>query len=351
MVNFPLAPHEATDLLPLFREELRLCAIKPGDAVVVFTDARTNPHYAAAALGAAVDLGAEACELTLPYLGVTAQPGKPPARLRQVPERVVAFLSTATLVVDLGTAFRLFLYSRALRELLRSGVRVLRVTASEDMLARLFPTAEVRALTEASARVLGKGVELRLTSAGGTDLRMQKAGREVTTQYGYTETPGRWDSWPSGFIYTAPVEESAEGRLVLSPGDLLVHLGRYVAEPIVCTLKAGMIVEVEGGADAMLLRERLASWGIELAYRISHIGWGTDRRAKWIGMANRPAADAGAETRSIYGNVQIAFGANAGIGGKNDIEAHEDIVMRHCTFWIDDRPVLEDERIVEAHLG
>lgn len=350
MVNFPLSPHEATDLLPLFREELRLCAIKPGDSVVVFTDARSNPHYAAAALGAAVDLGAETCELSLPYLGVRPQPQGPPARLRQVPERQVAFLRTATLVVDLSTAFRLFLYSRALRELLRSGVRVLRVTASEDMLARLFPTAEVRALTETGERVLHKGVELRLTSAAGTDLRMEKGSREVTTQYGYTDTPGRWDSWPSGFLYTAPIEESAEGRLVLSPGDLLAHLGRYVSEPIVCTIKAGLIVEVEGGTDAMLLRERLASWGEELAYRISHIGWGTDRRSKWIAMANRPAADAGAEARSIYGNVQIAFGANSGIGGKNDVEAHEDIVMRHCTFWIDGRPVVEDERLVEAHL-
>ncbi|MBI2372160.1 MAG: hypothetical protein HYV08_18350 [Deltaproteobacteria bacterium] len=351
MVNFPLSPHEATDLLPLFREELRLCAVRPGDTVVVFTDARSNPHYAAAALGAAVDLGAEASELSLPYLGVRPQPQGPPARLRQVPERVVAFLRTATLVVDLSTAFRLFLYSRALRELLRSGVRVLRVAASEELLARLFPTVEVRALTEASQRALQKGVELRLTSAGGTDIRMEKGGRDVTTQYGYTDTPGRWDSWPSGFLYTAPIEESAEGRLVLSPGDLLVHLGRYVTEPVVCSIKAGRIVEVEGGADAMLLRERLASWGEELAYRISHIGWGTDRRAKWIAMANRPPADSGAEARSIYGNVQIAFGANYGIGGKNDVEAHEDLVMRHCTFWIDGRPVLEDERLVEAHLG
>jgi 2,5-dihydroxypyridine 5,6-dioxygenase len=351
MVNFPLSPHEATDLLPLFREELKLCGITRGDGVVVFTDARSNPHYAAAALGAAVDLGAEVCELRLPYLGVTARPEGPPARLRDVPDRHVEFLRSATVVVDLGTAFRVFLYSRTLRELLRSGVRVLRVTASEDMLARLFPTAEVRGLTEASERVLAKGEKLRVTSPGGTDLQMDKAGREVTTQYGYTDTPGRWDSWPSGFLYTAPVEETAEGRLVLSPGDLLVHLGRYVTEPVVCTLKAGMIVEVEGGADAMLLRERLASWGEPLAYRISHIGWGTDRRAKWIAMANRPAADAGAEARSIYGNVQIAFGANYGIGGKNDVAAHEDIVMRHCTFWIDDRPVLEDERLVETELS
>jgi hypothetical protein len=68
-------------------------------------------------------------------------------------------------------------------------------------------------------------------------------------------------------------------------------------------------------------------------------------------MANRPAVDAGAEARSIYGNVQIAFGANYGIGGKNDVAAHEDIVMRHCTFWIGDRPVLEDERLVESELS
>ena len=43
---------------------------------------------------------------------------------------------------------------------------------------------------------------MRFTNAAGSDVTYKLGAYPVITQYGYTDTPGRWDHWPSGFLFS-----------------------------------------------------------------------------------------------------------------------------------------------------
>ena len=73
---------------------------------------------------------------------------------------------------------------------------------------------------------------MRFTNAAGSDLVYQRGDYGVMTEYGYTDTPGRWDHWPSGFVFTGAYEDGVEGTVVLAPGDIVCAFRRYVQSPV-----------------------------------------------------------------------------------------------------------------------
>lgn len=342
-VRFPISSEIGGDLVGMVLAELRLCRLTRQETMVLFTDTRTNPNYTAAFLAAGKELAGSIFELTIPFL-----PGCD-GRVQNITP-VLKILTETNLVVDLSTGGVLVLYRKGLAEVLKSGARVLQVKATEDQLLRCFPTEDVQRRTEKGAEWLGRAREIRVTSRAGTELTMTKVGRAAITRFGVSDVSGRWDSWPSGFLYCAPQEETANGTLVLDVGDILVMLGRYVREPLRLTVQGGRITEVDGGVDAVLLQERLEQWKDPEAYIISHIGWGTDHRARWTEVAQRGTEEGARDARSTYGNVQVAFGANYRLGGKNQTFAHEDLVLRRASLELDGRTVVEDGRIVPEDL-
>lgn len=342
-VRFPITGEIGGDLVGMVLAELRLCKVTRDETVVLFTDTGTNPNYVSAFLAAGKE--------TARSIFVIKVPLYPESDGRSVDlGPVIEILKGVDLVVDLSTGSVLYHYGQGLGQILKTGARVLQVKGTEDQLRRCFPIEEVRKRTVNGAEWLENAEEIHLISKAGTDLRMRKAGRPAFTQYGISDIPGRWDSWPSGFLYCAPEEESANGILVLDIGDLLIMLGRYAQEPVRLAVKDGQIVEVEGGVDAVLLRERLEYWKDPEAFVISHIGWGTDARAYWTEVAQRGTQEGARDARSKYGNVQIAFGANYQLGGKNKTMAHEDLVLRRASFKLDGKSVIEDGHIIPNEL-
>ena len=342
-VRFPITSEIGGDLVGMVLAELRLCKLNRNETVVLFSDTRTNPNYVSAFLAAGKELAKSIFEVKVPFL-----PQGDGKSTDLTP--VVQILKDTDFVVDLSTGSVLYLYGKGLTEVLSGGTRVLQVKANEEQLRRCFPTEEVRERTAKGAQWLEKSTDIRVVSKAGTNLKMRKKNRKGLTQYGISDEPGRWDSWPSGFLYCAPEEESASGTLVLDVGDLLVMLGRYVAEPIRITVENGKIKRVEGGVDAVLLEERLEQAKDPEAYIISHIGWGTDSRARWSEIAQRGTEEGSRDVRSTYGNVQIAFGANYRLGGKNQTMAHEDLILRRATFELDGKIIVEDGRILPDEL-
>jgi len=342
-VRFPITSEIGGDLVGMVLAELRLCKVNREETVVLFTDTRTNPNYVSAFLAAGKELARSIFEVKVPFL-----PEADGKSIDLVP--VIGILKDADFVVDLSTGSTLYLYGKGLTDVLSGGTRVLQVKASEEQLRRCFPTEEVRQRTAQGAEWLEEATNIRVVSRAGTDLKMRKKGRKGLTQYGISDLPGRWDSWPSGFLYCAPEEESANGTLVLDVGDLLVMLGRYVAEPVRLTVENGTIKAIDGGVDAVLLRERLEQSKDPEAFIMSHIGWGTDPRARWTEVAQRGTEEGARDARSTYANVQVAFGANYRLGGKNQTMAHEDLVLRRATFELDGRVVVKDGQIVPEEL-
>ena len=342
-VRFPITGEIGGDLVGMALAELRVCKVERKETVVLFTDTRTNPNYVSAFLAAGKELAGSIFEVKVPFL--------PDGEGRSVDlAPVIRILKSANFIVDLSTGSILYIYGQALTEVLAGGTRALQVKANEDQLRRCFPTEEVRQRTTRGAACLEKATDIRLTSKAGSDMRMGKKGRAGLTQLGISDEKGRWDSWPSGFLYCAPEEETANGVLVLDVGDLLVMLGRYVTEPVRIVVENGAIKLIDGGVDAVLLKDRLEQAGDPEAYIISHIGWGTDRRARWSEIAQRGTEEGAREVRSTYGNIQIAFGANYRLGGKNKTMAHEDLILRRARFELDGKTIVYDGRIIPEEL-
>ncbi|HWO42089.1 MAG TPA: 2,5-dihydroxypyridine 5,6-dioxygenase [Candidatus Eisenbacteria bacterium] len=342
-VRFPISAEVGGDLVGMALAELRLCKVNKKETVVLFSDTRTNPSYVSAFLAAGKELAGSIFETKVPFL-----PEAEGKSINLAP--VLAVLQRADFVIDLSTGSTLYIYGEGLGTLLAGGTRVLQVKANEDQLRRCFPTEDVRQRTAEGAKWLDRATEIRLISKDGSELTMRKRGRPALTQLGISDQKGRWDSWPSGFLYCAPEEETANGTLVLDVGDLLVMLGRYVSDPVRIEVENGVIRRIEGGVDAVLLRDRLEQAHDQEAYIISHIGWGTDHRARWSEIAQRGTEEGAREVRSTYGNVQIAFGANYRLGGKNKTMAHEDLILRRAKLELDGKTIVDDGRIIPKEI-
>ncbi len=336
----PGSAASAAELVPLFRSVLERCLVRPGEVVLLHTDTRANPEYAAAALGAALELGASPYQLTVP----TRHP-----QIEEL-ESVARAWEEADLVLDLvSTGAHLFspLNTRAVDK----GTRVLRIAEPADVLERMTPSDEVRERTRHYADRLSAGHALTVTSPAGTRLEMDIGDRAGGAQYGLADEPSRWDHWPSGLALVAPREGSVRGRLVLDVGDLVFTLGRFVGEPVSCAIDDGRITEICGGVDALLLREWLDAQEGDGSRLIGLVGWGTDHRARWDRVAWHFHEAAGTmDAESFAGGVRIGLGNNASsmLRGENACRSHIDIQLRGCTVTVDREVLVEDGRLIKA---
>ena len=330
----------AAELVPRFRAVLSRCHVRQGEVVLLHTDTRADPEYTAAALAAALELDASPYQLTVP----TRHPN-----VEQL-ETIARAWEEADLVIDLvSTGAHLFspLNTRAVE----AGTRVLRISEPADVLDRMLPSEDVRQRTRLYADRLTSGQTLTVASDSGTMLEMNIAGRDGVAQYGLADESGRWDHWPSGLAQIAPVEDTVRGRLVVGTGDLVFTLGRYVREPIECTVDRGVVTVDGAGVDAMILRDWLAAQEASRASVVGVIGWGTDFRARWDRVAwhlHEPAGTMDAE--SFAGNVRVGLGNNASsmLRGRNVCRSHIDLQLRGCTVAIDGEAVVDAGGLVDA---
>lgn len=333
----------------LCREQLTLSGIVEGSTVAVLSQGRQRSEYVEAFLLAAEQLGATAFNVNLPgadasldgdvgtwAVGATPLAGNRPA---------IEALKGVDLVVD--TIFLLF--SKEQHEIQASGTRVLLCIEPVDHCREMFPTRRLRERVEAGAELLSAATSLRFTNALGTDVVYDLGAYPVITQYGYTDTPGRWDHWPSGFLFTGGGDTGVNGTVVLAPGDIVFPFKDYVRTPVELTIEHGRIERIAGDFDADLLRDYMASFDDEKAYGIAHIGWGMLETARWGALAT-DRRGMGMHGRSFYGNVLFSTGPNQELGGPNDTLCHVDIPMRNCSLYLDDAPIVVDGDIVVDEL-
>lgn len=328
------------------RAELSLCGIAEGSTVAVLSQGNERPNYVAAFLQAARELGATTFHLRLDAqdstldgdvgtwaVGETPLAGNRPA---------IEALKGVDLVVD--TIFLLF--SKEQMEIQASGTRVLACIEPIDHLREMFPGPRLRERVEFGGELLSSAQQLRFTNHHGTDVTYELGAYPVITQYGYTDTPGRWDHWPSGFLFTGGSDDGVNGTVVIAPGDIIFPFKSYVQTPIELTIRSGRIEEIGGpGVDAELLRTYMSSFDDPDAYGIAHIGWGMLESARWNVLAT-DRRGMGMHGRSFYGNVLFSTGPNGELGGPNETPCHIDVPMRNCSLFLDERPIVTDGDIV-----
>ena len=344
----PVSDHE---LIDAWKQVLTLSQLQPGQSVTVLTSAATHPQTLACALIATQSMGAVVNRLDLPpvnaakalsrdslaYLGTTPLTGNGPA---------IAALKASDLVLDLMT----LLFSPEQHEILATGTKILLAVEPPEVLVRMVPSAADRARVTAAAALIGRSREMHVTSDAGTELRCPLGEFPAISEYGYVDAPGRWDHWPSGFALTWPNEGGANGRIVIDRGDILLPQKSYVSDRIVLTVENGFATKIEGGIDADLLSDYMASFNDPQAYAISHVGWGLQPRARWstLGLYDREAT-IGMDARAYEGNFLFSLGPNNEAGGSRTTACHIDIPLRRCTVRLDGQAVVSRGKALDSH--
>lgn len=338
------------EMVQVFREQLELCALKSGETFVVLSEGTIRRDYAEAFLLAARDLGVEGYQVNIPprpfrdnrpLTGRTAIAGNRAA---------IEALKQADLLVDVMG----MLFSHEQDEICATGTRILFVREPFDILARNFPTKELRRRVEYGESLLGQARKLRIFSDAGTDCTFQMGGYRVMTQYGYTDKPGRWDHMGTGQVLSQAWDGKVEGTVVIQPGDILNCFRRNVENPITLTIRDGAVKDIAGpGMDAALLRDFMASFRDERAYAISHIGWGLLPSAHWYDnqLSRTRDGEIGVNNLSFFGNVLFSLGPNTELGGTNDTACHVDIPLRDASLELDGRMIVDRGRMAVAEMA
>jgi 2,5-dihydroxypyridine 5,6-dioxygenase len=332
-------------LRQLFIEQYRLCKVTAEETVAVIAEHGHKAEYVDAAVTAAQEIGAGVLVLTASSL---SNPSLPPYESdgREVPP-LLAAAGECDLVVDVTVGG--LIHSTVRTRITGQGKRMLFVAEPADVLERLMGSAELRAAVEDGGRKLKAGSTLRVTSSAGTELTADISGEDlpVTHQWGFVDEPGRWDHWPSGFVACFPHDRSASGTIVLQAGDALIPWQRYLREEVTLTVKDGYICDVQGGADALLLKDYFQAWHDPEVWAVSHMGWGVHPIANWSAFdVYDPRSLYGQELRSTPGNFMWSTGSNR--FADRETPAHLDIPMRGCTVEIDGSPVVTAGRLEVA---
>lgn len=343
----PISDYE---MVKAWQQVLTLSKLQAGQTVTVLTSAATHPQTLSTALIATQAMGAIVNRLDLPpingeralsrdslaYLGTTPLTGNKAA---------IAALKESDLVLDLMT----LLFSPEQHEILAAGTKILLAVEPPEVLARLVPTEADRARVKAAAARIGAAREMSVVSEAGTDLRCPLGEFPAISEYGFVDEPGRWDHWPSGFVLTWPNEGGANGKIVIDVGDILLPQKLYVRSAIELTVENGYATRIDGGVDAELLREYVASFKDPEAYAISHIGWGLQPRAHWttLGLYDREAT-IGMDARAYEGNFLFSLGPNNEAGGNRTTTCHIDIPLRACTVRLDGEDVVRQGRVLDG---
>jgi 2,5-dihydroxypyridine 5,6-dioxygenase len=336
---------KSANTVRMFRDELELCGLSAGETVGIYTEASRRRGYAHAFAHAATELGATAFHVDLPEQppreatdlgGPTGGSG-----LSAIPSLRESF-EGCDLVIDL--AFLLF--TREQQQILDSGTKMFACVEPLEVLRRLFPTEDQRRRAIDGKALIAEAKTFRLTNEGGTDLLYEFGDYHAACQYGYSDEPGHWDHFATTLVTNLPNDGAVEGTLVLQPGDTVFPFGRYVAEPVRMEIADGAVKSIDGGVDAMFIRDYMASFDDERGYAVAHIGWGLNENARWDALTLSPDS-MGTDARSYHGSVMFSTGPNTHHGGDNNTLCHVDIPMRDCSAHLDGELIIDRGRVLE----
>lgn len=190
---------------------------------------------------------------------------------------------------------------------------------------------------------LDSAERVHITSPAGTDLTLSLRGRVCLAIMPVPERGSAYGlSIPLWGEYNwAPIEDSAQGRLVI---DGLTEAGKrmgVVSEPVVMVVENGRVVRVEGTTqDAADFRAIFAT--DEGANVLGELGVGGNRKAI-----------AGRETeKAKLGTIHIGFGNNHVYpGGQNSSVVHIDGISRDVTIEADGRIVIANGEYAGGSVG
>jgi len=349
-VNMRAQEANPAKLATLYKRQFELCAVQSGETIACVTDLSTRQTYVEAAFAAADELAADIYEMRVNSIPSWTKVGVPTiGQCKGTLEAVKA--------ADMVVIFHVPLFTKWLKEAMDAGTRVLMIIDSPDDLEQLMAPKGLKEAVLYGDQLYAQTSKARVISDAGTDLTWECGQYPVMSQYGFADEPGRFDHWGGGHIHTFPNEGSANGTVVLQPGDIVIlPYCRYVHDEVRLEIKDGFITKVEGGLDAKLMTEWLDDNKENPddcdPYAVSHLGWGLNPQALWHGIAlngDEPERSRAA-ARTFPGNFLFSTGPNTQGGGERRTRGHYDVPMRDCTMMLDDKVIIDKGRIVDDNM-
>jgi 2,5-dihydroxypyridine 5,6-dioxygenase len=332
-----------------FCEVLEKCAVKPGDTAAILSETQSralNVHLAELAL---LRLGARPFHVIVP---TPRNPHPVPVRSTGASEAigqltpVVSALGQSGLVVD--CTLEGLMHAPETPAILKAGARILVISNEHpEALERMRPDPRLEAQVRAAAKMLRGSKRMTVTSAAGTDLRIDMTGAATVGVWGWTDRPGTLAHWPGGLVVSFPKSGTVNGTLVLDRGDVNLTFKRYLESPVRLTLEADYVTQLEGdGADAEMMRSYLAAWDDRNAYAVSHVGFGMNPQARYEALAMYGRRDTnGTELRTVAGNFLFSTGANEFAGRYT--AGHFDLPVMRTTITVDDTVVVQEGMLLD----
>ncbi len=264
--------------------------------------------------------GAETTTYLIPE---TLRPVSGPTRLlRALAEKATCIIYTLEARLE-EKPFRSYLVKTGMS----SGRILMMPGISRDMMERLVDIdyEKMRRFTRRVILCLRDAETVEVENPLGTALRFNVRGRKWVASTGDISRRGGHGNLPAGECYTAPVEVSFEGKIVLSLID--DKLGRGVME-----FRRGRLTSWKGDGVAAVVRN---IGDDETGKVIGEFGIGTNRRARL--SANM------LEAEKAFGTAHFAIGDSYGLG-RNSSRHHYDALVEKVTIRADGRTIIKGGR-------
>ncbi len=308
------------DLLIAARTALSDCArVRKGENVVVICDAPLR-EIGIAFWEAAMQLETDAifCEI-IPRSSNGEEPPKPVAAL------------LASCDVFMIPTSRSLTHTDARRKACERGARGATLpNITQDTMKRtlIADYRKIEQRTKHVAEAIRGAKEARVVTELGTDITMKIFGRDCKLDTGIIDQPGLFTNLPAGEAYLAPIEGTANGRLIADGSCAGVGM---ISQPIVIVVEDGFAKKITGGDEAEKLNKLVDRFGKD-ARNIAELGIGTNDKAILSGSV--------LEDEKVMGTVHIALGDNISMGGNVSVPSHLDLIIKNPTLIIDGKEII-----------
>jgi leucyl aminopeptidase (aminopeptidase T) len=256
---------------------------------------------------------------------------------REPSKQTVALMKKSDVV--LGITSISLTHTDAVRSALKAGARVATMPGITES---LYPALAVdyRKMDKTCRNLeatFKKAHVARITTIKGTDISLRFSGRKIERDDGLLDKPGSLHNLPAGEVGVAPIEDSADGKIVVDICMAGVNDGRKLKKPIAIFVKKGKITSIVGGNEATLLK-KVFSKAKKNATTIAEFSIGTNVKAKTLGNV--------LNDEKAYGTCHFAFGDNLSLGGRTHSNVHLDGVVSKPTIIFDGKVIMKDGKLL-----
>lgn len=189
---------------------------------------------------------------------------------------------------------------------------------------------EVKHLTDKMGEYIDSARVIQVSGPSGTSVSFRVDGRKSLKLSGVFNWDNGFAILPDGEVATAPLEGTADGKIVF---DYSIDGVGLLKNPVILTTKRGIAEKIEGGGDEADEFTHILRDGGENARNLAEFAVGTKPKARLIGTL--------AEDKKHLGSVHFALGDNHTVGGEVRSGVHLDGMVMKPTIKADGRIIVD----------